>query len=134
MGKAAPYMLKELCGRFYSLLKKEAAHENEPQRILFLLRNIMLLLGLYFLIFPLVMCLVSPRTRGWIGYVFAVLAALIFFGTYRLRVRTGVVMCVTLQLAWVVIFILMYGWDCGIQHLMFEMLVLVYFAIYNGVG
>ena len=83
MGKAAPYMLKELCGRFYSLLKKEAAHENEPQRILFLLRNIMLLLGLYFLIFPLVMCLVSPRTRGWIGYVFAVLAALIFFGTYR---------------------------------------------------
>ena len=127
-------MLKELCGRFYSLLKKEAAHENEPQRILFLLRNIMLLLGLYFLIFPLVMCLVSPRTRGWIGYVFAVLAALIFFGTYRLRVRTGVVMCVTLQLAWVVIFILMYGWDCGIQHLMFEMLVLVYFAIYNGVG
>ena len=94
----------------------------------------MLLLGLYFLIFPLVMCLVSPRTRGWIGYVFAVLAALIFFGTYRLRVRTGVVMCVTLQLAWVVIFILMYGWDCGIQHLMFEMLVLVYFAIYNGVG
>ena len=94
MGKAAPYMLKELCGRFYSLLKKEAAHENEPQRILFLLRNIMLLLGLYFLIFPLVMCLVSPRTRGWIGYVFAVLAALIFFGTYRLRVRTGVVMCV----------------------------------------
>lgn len=28
----------------------------------------------------------------------------------------------------------MYGWDCGIQHLMFEMLVLVYFAIYNGVG
>ena len=37
MGKAAPYMLKELCGRFYSLLKKEAAHENEPQRILFLL-------------------------------------------------------------------------------------------------
>lgn len=134
MGKAAPYMLKELCGRFYSLLKKEAAHENEPQRILFLLRNIMLLLGMYFLIFPLVMCLVSPRTRGWIGYVFAVLAALIFFGTYRLQVRTGVVMCVTLQLAWVVIFILMYGWDCGIQHLMFEMLVLVYFAIYNGVG
>ena len=63
--------------------------------------------------------------------MFAVLAALIFFGTYRLRVRTGVVMCVTLQLAWVVIFILMYGWDCGIQHLMFEMLVLVYFAIYN---
>ena len=55
-------MLNELCGRFYSLLKKEAAHENEPQRILFLVRNIMLLLGLYFLIFPLVMCLVSPRT------------------------------------------------------------------------
>ena len=93
MGKAAPYMLKELCGRFYSLLKKEAAHENEPQRILFLLRNIMLLLGLYFLIFPLVMCLVSPRTRGWIGYVFAVLTALIFFGTYRLQVRTAGVGC-----------------------------------------
>lgn len=44
-------MLKELCGRFYSLLKKEAAHENEPQRILFLLRNIKLLLDCIFLSF-----------------------------------------------------------------------------------
>lgn len=124
-------MLKGLCGKFYSLLKKEAVHENEPQSILFLLRNIMLLLGAYFLLFPVVMCLVGPHTRGWVGYVFAVLEALAFYGTYRLRVHNSVIVCVTLQLAWLVIFVLMYGWDCGIQHLMFEMLVLVYFASYD---
>lgn len=39
--------------------------------------------------------------------------------------------CSGLQLAWIIVFVILYGWDCGIQHLMFEMLVLVYFAVYN---
>lgn len=56
MGKGGTVYVERTVRKVYSLLKKEAAHENEPQRILFLLRNIMLLLGLYFLIFPLVMC------------------------------------------------------------------------------
>ena len=45
-------MFKGLCRKFYALLRKEAVHENEPQRILFLLRIILLILGLYFLIIP----------------------------------------------------------------------------------
>ena len=55
-------MVKGLCRKFYALLRKEAVHENEPQRILFLLRIILLILGLYFLIIPLVFCIVGPKT------------------------------------------------------------------------
>ena len=55
-------MFKGLCRKFYALLRKEAVHENEPQRILFLLRIILLILGLYFLIIPLVFCIVGPRS------------------------------------------------------------------------
>ncbi|MDD5803356.1 MAG: GGDEF domain-containing protein [Clostridia bacterium] len=124
-------MVKGLLKKFYALLKKEAVHENEPQRILFLLRNMLLFLTLYFLIFPAVMCLVGPRTEVWVALVFAVLSLGAFYGTYRVRVQTSVLICVTLQLAWVIAFVLMYGWDCGIQHLMFEMIVLLYFSIYN---
>lgn len=127
-------MQKGLWKKFCLLLKKEPVHENEPQRILFLLRSMYLLLGLYFLIFPVVMCIVGPRTETWVGYIFAALVILAFYGSYRLRVHTSVLICVTLQLAWLVLFILMYGWDCGVQHLMFEMIVLVYFAVYNSIG
>ena len=126
--------MKKLWGKFYSLLKKEAVHENEPQRILFLLRNMLLLLEVYFIMFPVLIYLMRPQTKDWIGYLFAVLTAAAFYGTYRLRVHTSVLVCVTMQLAWVVVFILTYGWECGIQHLMFEMLVLMYFANYNAIG
>ena len=56
-------MVKGLCRKFNALLRKEAIHENEPQRILFLLRIILLILGLYFLIIPLVFCIVGPKTE-----------------------------------------------------------------------
>ena len=124
-------MFKGLCRKFYALLRKEAVHENEPQRILFLLRIILLILGLYFLIIPLVFCIVGPKTEVWTGYIFAAMAVAAFYATYRLKVHTSVLVCSSLQLAWIIVFVILYGWDCGIQHLMFEMLVLVYFAVYN---
>ena len=94
----------------------------------------LLLLEVYFRMFPVMIHLMRPQTRDWIGYMFAVLTAAAFYGTYRLRVHISVLICVTMQLAWVVAFVLVYGWECGIQHLMFEMLVLVYFATYNAIG
>lgn len=124
-------MLKGLCKKFYTLLRKEAVHENEPQRILFLLRIMLLLLTVYFLIFPGVMCLVGPGTGTWVALVFAGISMAAFYATYRIKVHTSVLICVALQLAWVVAFVILYGWDCGIQHLMFEMIVLLYFSIYN---
>ena len=124
-------MVKGLCRKFNALLRKEAVHENEPQRILFLLRIILLILGLYFLIIPLVFCIVGPKTEVWTGYIFAAMAVAAFYATYRLKVHTSVLVCSGLQLAWIIVFVVLYGWDCGIQHLMFEMLVLVYFAVYN---
>jgi hypothetical protein len=131
VGKAAPVMVKGLCRKFNALLRKEAVHENEPQRILFLLRIILLILGLYFLIIPFVFCIVGPKTEVWTGYIFAAMSVAAFYATYRLKVHTSVLVCSGLQLAWVIVFVILYGWDCGIQHLMFEMLVLVYFAVYN---
>ena len=127
-------MFGELWRKFCSLLKKEAVHENEPQRILLLLRIILLILCLYFLSIPLVLSAVGPKTGVWIGYIFAVMAVAAFCATYRLKVHTSVLICTGVQLAWVIVFVILYGWDCGIQHLMFEMLVLVYFAIYNSLG
>lgn len=124
-------MIKKLCSKGYLLLKREAVHENEPQRILFLLRCLYLFLGLYDLIFPVVMNLIAPGSKYWIGYIFAVLTFGAFYVTYRARVFISVILCVTLQLVWVVTFVFMYGWNCGVQHLMYEMLVLVYFALYN---
>ena len=124
-------MFGGLWRKFCSLLKKEAVHENEPQRILLLLRIILLILCLYFLSIPLVLSVVGPKTGVWIGYIFAVMVVAAFCATYRLKVHTSVLICAGVQLAWVIAFVILYGWDCGIQHLMFEMLVLVYFAVYN---
>ena len=41
-------MFKGLCRKFNALLRKEAVHENEPQRILFLLRIIIVDSGTVF--------------------------------------------------------------------------------------
>lgn len=86
-------MVKGLCRKFNALLRKEAVHENEPQRILFLLRIILLILGLYFLIIPLVFCIVGPKTEVWTGYIFAAMAVAAFYATYRLKVHTSVLVC-----------------------------------------
>ena len=127
-----------MCGgiwkKFLSLLKKEAIHENEPQSILFLLRVILLILGAYFLVIPFILYLVGQEKQVWTGDIFALLAVAAFCATYRTKVHTSVLICTGLQLLWVIVFVVLYGWDCGIQHLMFEMMVLVYFAVYNSVG
>ena len=127
-------MFGGLCRKFCSILKREAAHENEPQRILFLLRIILLILGIYFLIIPGILFILGSKVDAGAGYIFCVLAAVAFYATYRLRVHTCVLIASGLQLGWIVVFVVLYGWDCGIQHLMFEMLVLVYFSIYNSLG
>ncbi|MFR6583202.1 MAG: hypothetical protein ACLURP_15195 [Ruminococcus sp.] len=86
-------MVKGLCRKFNALLRKEAIHENEPQRILFLLRIILLILGLYFLIIPFVFCIVGPKTEVWTGYIFAAMSVAAFYATYRLKVHTSVLVC-----------------------------------------
>ena len=50
-GKAAPILLEKSGNRFVNVLKREATHENEPQRILFLVRIILLVLCVYYLYF-----------------------------------------------------------------------------------
>ena len=111
-----------MCGgiwkKFLSLLKKEAIHENEPQSILFLLRVILLILGAYFLLIPFVLYLVGQERQVWTGDIFALLAVAAFCATYRTKVHTSVLICTGLQLLWVIAFVVLYGWDCGIQHLM----------------
>lgn len=123
--------MKELCQKFHALIQKEAVHENEPQRILYLLRIQLLFLELYFLLISLALCVLTPLEQFWIGLIFAGLNMGLFYVTYKARVYVSVILCVSLQLTWLVFIVLMFGWDCGIQHMMFEMLVLVYFAVYN---
>lgn len=130
-GKAAPILLEKSGNRFVNVLKREATHENEPQRILFLVRIILLVLCVYYLIFPVVMYLMAPGNPGWLGIIFELLGIGVLYLTYTVRVHTSVILCVTLQLGWVICHLILYGWDCGIQHLMFSMIVLTYFSLYN---
>ena len=130
-GKAAPILLEKSGNRFVNVLKREATHENEPQRILFLVRIILLVLCVYYLIFPVVMYLMAPGNSGWLGIIFELLGIGVLYLTYTVRVHTSVILCVTLQLGWVICHLILYGWDCGIQHLMFSMIVLTYFSLYN---
>ena len=116
-------MFKGLCRKFNALLRKEAVHENEPEAYIVPSQNYIVDSGTLFSDHSvLVFCIVGPKTEVWTGYIFAAMAVAAFYATYRLKVHTSVLVCSGLQrVFFTIVFVILYGWDCGIQHLMFEM-------------
>lgn len=120
-------MLKNM----YRLINQDSRFDNEPKRLFVLLRWIYLLMFLYYLGLILLMYFLKPHRFFWLG-AGSLLVVLLAFGlTYRFRTKVNLLIYALIQLAWINTFVYQYGWDCGVQHFIFALLVLLYFSVYD---
>ncbi len=115
--------------RVYNWINSDARHENEPKRIVVLLRWIYLLKVLYFAVFFLLMFVGLPRLFSPLAVAALVVIVPLFIGTYYMRTRDNLIWFAVVQVGWILAFVYLYGWDCGVQHFIFALLVMFYFSI-----
>ena len=117
----------------YNFINQESRFENEPKRVFVLLRWLYLLMSVYFAVFFFLMLWGGPHQFSFLAV--AALGAMIalFLFTYRLRTKYNLIIYAIVQLLWVLAFVYLYGWDCGVQHFIFTLLVVIYFAVYDAI-
>lgn len=112
-----------------ALLQKDSKYEDESRRTLVMLRCFYLVFLCYLLLFLFLMLLGEPHRYTWLGTIFFTEVCCALICTYRIRIRTNLIVCVIIQLGWIVGSVYLYGWDSGVQHFMFVLLALIYFSI-----
>lgn len=120
----------DLLKKIYVKINQESPFENEAKYVLVLLRVLYLaemVYGLAFalLTFPVRSMVWAPELLFYAGMIAC------FCLTYRVKKRTNLIIYGVFQTVWGVFFVYLFGWDCGIQHFMFSLLVLSFFSVYD---
>lgn len=113
----------------YNFINQESRFDNEPKRVFVLLRWLYLIMTVYFGAFFFLLLLGRPEQLSWMAVAGMAAMAALFVFTYRLRAKQNLILYAMVQIAWIVTFVYLYGWDCGVQHFIFALLVMIYFAI-----
>lgn len=114
----------EMLGKVKELIFQDVKSENETKKVAIVLRLNSIVMCIYFLFL-----LCSFYFSGEISSVvlcvpcfFACAGA--FYTTYLNRTRLAVVVTQLLMVVWIVGFVHAFGWDCGVQHFIFVLLIL----------
>lgn len=109
--------------RIWKFIIKDVKNDNETKRASVIMRLFSLIICVYFAL-QIVMMGIGREWEGVIagavcfaGYMVA------FYLTYQNRTRAAIMYTMLLTLAWVVLFIFLFGWDCGAQHFLFVLLI-----------
>ncbi len=104
---------------------KDVENANETKRASVIMRSFSLILC----IFSLIQSICMAVFREWGGAAVSVVAlvcyAVMFYYTYRNRTRTALLCIILSTLFWVILFVILFGGNCGIQHFLLALLVLL---------
>ena len=109
--------------RFKQFILKDVKDENEARKNTIISRVFSLIMIGYFLVQSVVLLIeVSPKMGGvallcMTGYIAA------FAGTYMNRTKMNMIYIQAITLWWIVLYVYLMGWDCGVQTFMFVLLV-----------
>lgn len=117
--------------RMYTFICQASKYKDEPKRLIVLLRWLYLMMAACCIIFIASMRVELPKRIPCLGILSLIVVMIGFCFTYRIRMLKNLILYSFIMLFWIVSFVYLYGWDCGVQHLMFVVLVLVYFAVYD---
>lgn len=115
--------------KFIQLINRDINQENESKTFTVVLRSsycMMLLYLFFYLNYCMIYQLHSSAMRS-IPWVFLMCAG--FFLTYRIRSRYSFIIYTVLLLAWAILSVYVYGWDCGTQHFMIPLLIMCFFSV-----
>ena len=103
---------------------KDVQSENETKKTAVTLRISALMLCLYFLSLFAVFCAIKDIRSAVICLVCIGCYLVSFYTTYLNHTKFASIFSQALMALWILIFIWEYGWDCGVQHFVFVLLVL----------
>ncbi len=112
------------------LIFQDVKNENETKKAAVVLRINSLLMGLYFISMAVVFGATGNARFIWLC-ILCVLAYLFsFYLTYMEQTKFAIGFAQVLTLACIIGFVMELGWDCGIQHFIFTLLVLNFTTSY----
>lgn len=121
-------------GQLKELVFKDVESENETKKVAVVLRLNSIVMCIYFLCL-LLSFFISGEISSVILCVpcfFACAAA--FYTTYLNQTRLAVMVTQLLMVVWIVGFVHAFGWDCGVQHFIFVLLILNFTTGYSRFG
>ena len=107
-----------------NLIFKDVENENETKKVAVTLRISALLFCGYFLCLLIVFGCIGDWMNAGGCLVCGVCYMLSFYTTYWNHTREAAWISQILMIVWIILFIVMFGWDCGVQHYLFAFLAL----------
>lgn len=103
---------------------KDTKNMNERNTVAVILRTSALLFCLYFLCLMIVFCTLADWENALVCLFCLGCYGISFYTTYLNRTKLSVGISQSLMVFWILVFIVKFGWDCGVQHYLFALLVL----------
>ena len=106
------------------MIFEDVKNENETKKTAVTLRISALIFIGYFLCLMAVFCSMGDWMNVGGCLVCGVCYVLSFYTTYLDHTRESAWISQILMIVWIILFIVMFGWDCGVQHYLFAFLAL----------
>ena len=123
--------LSDVFNKLYKVICKDTGDRNESSKLIIVTRMLMLTIIVYSLINS-ILFLPVPSTGGRIFFNVSMIVFLgIFVMSYYQRTLATYYILNLSMLVWVVVNVRLFGWDIGVQHFIFVLLVFCFFARYR---
>lgn len=124
----------EYCRRIKEFIIKDVENANETKRASVIMRMFSLVMCAYFLIQGIFMIVFGE----WSGVIVSSICLLgyigAFYSTYLNHTRMALLYTVFSTIFWVLLYIFLFGWDCGAQHFLFVLLIFFFVVSHAGTG
>lgn len=115
------HMIHKKIGAF---IFQDVQNPNETKTTAVTLRLYALILSVYFLVLFCVCCFLRDVPSSLLTLICGILYVFAFRITYLNHTHFASIFSQLLTLLWITVFIQRFGWDCGVQHFLFVLLVL----------
>lgn len=113
-----------------SLIFKDVTGANESNRVSYIVRINSLMMCLYFIIWITVFSISERYANAGTCFLAMSAYAVSVFLTYRDKNTWALMLYSAVTTCWMFRFVIQWGWECGIQHFIFVLLVLVFIGSY----
>ncbi|MBP7348265.1 MAG: GGDEF domain-containing protein, partial [Butyrivibrio sp.] len=121
-----------LIRRISSFFFKDVENNNETKQAAVLVRILSFVMGIYFVFQVIVFWITGDLLLDALSMVCLAGYAHSFIGTYKERTREVRYFIIALTLLWIVIYVYLLGWDFGVQHFLFVLLIFILLTSYFG--
>lgn len=111
-----------------NFLFQDVKNENETKRIAVLLRLNIMIMWFYYLILTTMFILFHCRSEAISALFCFIASTVVFYMTYHDATKTAALLGHLVTLFWILYSVYMIGWDSGVQHFIFVLIMMGFFS------